>query len=425
MKVAIVGGGIGGMALALALVDAGIHDVDVYESAPAIRELGVGINVLPHGVRELVELGLLDELSAVGIRTAEFFYYSKRGQRIWGEPLGVAAGYSWPQFSIHRGELLRVLYKAVIGRLGTQRIHTDHHLVRFGPAHSGGAWAEFVSRGAGAIVGRAEADLLVGCDGVHSTVRRTLHPDEGPPRWNGITMWRGVTLGEPVLSGRAMINAGSSQQRVVVYPISKVQEDQGRALINWVATLKTAVDAVMPPQDWTYVARREEVLEAFAAYVFDFLDMPALIRGADEVYQYPMVDRDPLPSWDFGRVTLLGDAAHPMHPVGGNGASQAIVDARVLAWELALQPSIEAAIGAYDAERRPATAALVQSNRRAGPHRCQDLVEERAPDGFTDLTDVVTAQELEHIADEYKRIAGFDMDRLNHRPSLSVRQVPR
>ena len=163
------------------------------------------------------------------------------------------------------------------------------------------------------------------------------------------------------------------------------------------------------------------MLAAFATFTFDFLDVPALIQGAEAVYQYPMVDRNPLPSWDFGRVTLLGDAAHPMHPVGGNGASQAIIDARVLARELALQPSIEAAVAAYDARRRPATAAVVQSNRRAGPHRCQDLVEERAPNGFADLYEVVSQQELEGIAGDYKRIAGFDVDSLNNRPSLSIR----
>jgi 5-methylphenazine-1-carboxylate 1-monooxygenase len=424
MKIAVAGGGIGGMALALALVDAGLDDVDVYESAPAIRELGVGINVLPHGVRELAELDLLDGLLAVGIPTSEYVYYTRLGQRIWAEPLGTAAGYGWPQLSIHRGELLGVLYHAVVKRLGPDRIHTDHHLQRFGQDDAGGVWAEFVNRATGAPVGRVEADLLVGCDGIHSTVRRALFPDEGPPRWNGVIMWRGVTLGQPFLSGRAMLNAGSSNKRVVIYPISKVQEAQGRALINWVATLKTAADDAMPSQDWTSIARREEALAAFAAFDFDCLDVPALIRGAEVVYQYPMVDRDPLPAWDFGRVTLLGDAAHPMHPVGGNGASQAIIDARVLARELALQPSIEAAIAAYDAQRRPATAAVVQSNRRAGPHRCQDLVEERAPDGFAELWDVVSQQELEDIAGEYKQIAGFDIDRLNTRPSLSVDAAP-
>jgi 2-polyprenyl-6-methoxyphenol hydroxylase-like FAD-dependent oxidoreductase len=421
MKVAIVGGGIGGMALALSLNAAGIDDVDIYESAPTIRELGVGISVLPHAVRELTELGLLDALSAVGIPTAEFFYYSKLGQRIWREPLGVAAGYRWPQFSIHRGELLGILYRAVTERLGSQRIHTGHHLVRFGQDPSGRAWSEFVDRATDAPVGRVEADLLVGCDGIHSTVRRALYPDEGPPKWNGVTMWRGVTLGKPFLSGRTMVNAGSSRQRAVVYPISKAQEERGQALINWVATIRNAVTGPMPSQDWTYIARREDVLAAFASFSFDFLDVPALIRGAEVIYQYPMVDRDPLPSWDFGRVTLLGDAAHPMHPVGGNGASQAILDARVLARELALQPSVEATVAAYDAQRRPATAAVVQSNRRAGPHRCQDLVEDRAPSGFTDLSDVVSEQELEEIAGDYKRTAGFDIDGLNNRPSLSVR----
>jgi 2-polyprenyl-6-methoxyphenol hydroxylase-like FAD-dependent oxidoreductase len=420
MRVAIIGGGIGGMALALSLHAAGIDDVDVYESASAIRELGVGINLLPHSVRELAELGLLEALLAVGIPTAEFHYFSRRGQQIWSEPLGVAAGYRWPQVSIHRGELLGVLYRAVVERLGTAHVHPGHHLVRAGQETDGHAWAEFVDRATEAPMGRAEADLLVGCDGIHSVVRRMFYPDEGPPKWNGVTMWRGLTQGAPFLSGRAMINAGSSRQRVVIYPISRAAEERGRALINWVATMRTADGGSMPPQDWTYTADRDQVLQAFASFVFDFLDVPALIRGAETIYQYPMVDRDPLQTWEFGRITLLGDAAHPMHPVGGNGASQAILDARVLARELAIQPTIGAAIAAYDGERRPATAAVVQSNRRAGPHRCQDLVEERAPDGFTDLHDVVSEEELAAIADEYKRMAGFAIERLNERASLSV-----
>lgn len=420
MKVAIIGGGVGGMSLALSLVAAGFDDVDVYESAAAIKALGVGINVLPHAIRELTELGLMDDLSAVGVQTADFSYLSRQGQLIWDEPLGIAAGYRWPQFSIHRGELLGVLYRAVQERLGASRIHVGHHLVRFGQDLRGGVWGEFINRATQAPVGRVDADLLVGCDGVHSIVRQTLNPQEGPPKWNGVTMWRGVTVGNPFLRGRSMVNIGSSRQRAVVYPISKVHEVQGRALINWVANLKVAANADMPPQDWTYIARREDVLAAFASFSFDFLDVAALIRGAEVIYQYPMVDRDPLTSWRFGRVTLLGDAAHPMHPIGGNGASQATIDARVLVHELALQSSIEAAIASYDDQRRAATAALVQSNRRAGPHRSQDLVEERAPNGFTDLSEVVSKQELDEIAGEYKRVAGFEIDTLNNRPSLSV-----
>jgi 2-polyprenyl-6-methoxyphenol hydroxylase-like FAD-dependent oxidoreductase len=305
----------------------------------------------------------------------------------------------------------------VVKRLGSRRIHTSNHLARFGAHSDGGIWAEFAQRDTDGVIAHAQADLLVGCDGIHSTVRRALYPDEGAVRWNGVTMWRGVSVGKPFLSGRSMVNIGSSRQRAVVYPISNSHD--GQAVINWVATRKVSTSD-MPPQDWTHVAQREEVLGAFDAFRFEFLDVVQLIRDAEVVYRYPMVDRDPLPSWDFGRLTLLGDAAHPMHPVGGNGASQAILDARVLARELASRPTIEAAITAYDSERRPATAAVVQSNRRAGPHRCQDLVEERAPNGFEELSDVISRHELEEIADEYKRIGGFDVDRLNNRPSLSL-----
>lgn len=324
MKVAIVGGGIAGMCVALSLHAAGFDDVDIYESASAIRELGVGINVLPHAVRELTELDLMADLSKVGVATADFTYFSRLGQRIWEEPLGVAAGYRWPQLSIHRGELLGVLHAAVLERLGSHRVHAGHQLASMG-MDSKGRWADFVAHDPDRVIARAYPDLLVGCDGIHSTVRRCLYPGEGPLRWNGVTMWRGVSVGEPFLSGRSMVNIGSSKQRTVVYPISAVRDQPGKMLINWVATRKVST-AEMPPQDWTYLARREDVLEAFADFRFDFLDVVGLIQEAEVIYQYPMVDRDPLPSWDFGRVTLLGDAAHPMHPVGGNGASQAILD---------------------------------------------------------------------------------------------------
>jgi 2-polyprenyl-6-methoxyphenol hydroxylase-like FAD-dependent oxidoreductase len=420
VKVAIVGGGIGGMTLALSLLDAGIEDVEVYESAAAIKELGVGINVLPHAVRELCELGLLDALAAVAIPTAELVYYSRHGQRIWGEPRGLAAGYKWPQFSIHRGELLGILYRTVLERLGSARIHTGHHLIQFGQDQNR-VWGEFVDRATNAPAGRVEADVLVACDGVHSTVRRILFPNEGPPNWNGITMWRAVTVGKPFLSGRTMIMAGHFGKRVVAYPISKRLEDRGESLINWVAELKIAEDQPMPRQDWEYIATREEALALFSDYVFDFLDVPALIRGAETHYKYPMVDRDPLATWNFGRVTLLGDAAHPLFPVGSNGASQAILDARVLARELALRPSIEQALDAYDAQRRPATAAVMRANRQVGPEQCMQLVEQRAPNGFTNLDEVIAAHELEEIARAYKRTAGFDPETLNRRPSLSVR----
>jgi len=419
VKIAIIGGGIGGMTLALSLHDAGIREVDIYESDPRITELGVGINVLPHAVRELTELGLGDALAATAIPTGEIVYYSSHGQRIWGEPRGLAAGYKWPQFSIHRGELLMILYRAVIERLGQDRVHLGHHLAQFGNADDY-AWAEFVDRSDGSPVESIGADLLVGCDGVHSVVRQTLYPDEGPPKWNGITMWRGVTCGKPFLSGRTMIMAGHFSRRVVAYPISKRREDRGEALINWVAELKVSDDRPMPRQDWQHKATVEDAVRPFLDYKFDFLDVPAMIRGAEAVYQYPMVDRDPLPAWNHGRITLLGDAAHPMYPVGSNGASQAILDARVLARELGTRPSIDDALAAYDAERRPATAAVIAANRKVGPEKCMQIVEERAPHGFTNLEDIISTAELEEISRAYKLTAGFDPATLNARASYSV-----
>jgi 2-polyprenyl-6-methoxyphenol hydroxylase-like FAD-dependent oxidoreductase len=425
MKIIVAGGGIGGMALGLSLLDAGLSDVEVFESARSIKELGVGINVLPHATRELTELGLLGDLSAVAIPTEELAYYSKHGQRIWAEPRGLAAGYQWPQFSIHRGELLGLLHRALVARLGEAHVHTGRHLVAFGEHQLGRVWASIADSAGDGPPERIEGDLLVGCDGVHSVVRSTMYPNEGPPKWNGITMWRGVTVDKPFLTGRTMIMAGYFYRRVVVYPISKRHEDRGEALINWVAEHRTAEDQPMPRQDWQHTATAEEVVDPFGTFTFDFLDVPTMIRRADAIYRYPMVDRDPLPTWNFGRITLLGDAAHPMYPVGSNGASQAIIDARVLARELALQPTAEQAVAAYDAERRPATAAVVQANRGVGPEQCMEIVEQRAPDGFSDLDAIITPQELVAISERYKRTAGFDPESLNNRPSLSANRGAR
>jgi 2-polyprenyl-6-methoxyphenol hydroxylase-like FAD-dependent oxidoreductase len=294
-------------------------------------------------------------------------------------------------------------------------------LARFGQ-DADGVWAEFVDRASGAARSHVEADVLVGCDGIHSVMRQALFPHEGPPQWNGSTMWRAVTEGAPFLSGRTMIMAGHFGRRIVVYPISRRHEASGKALLNWVAEFKNAPEQPMPTQDWEHTARREDVLEPFTSFVFDFIDVPALIRGAETIYQYPMVDRDPLPTWNFGRVTLLGDAAHPMYPIGSNGASQAIIDARVLARELALQPSIAEAIAAYDTQRRPQTAGVVLANRQGGPERCLEIVEQRAPHGFYDLDSVISRTELEEISRTYKRTAGFDPEVLNNRSSLGVGQ---
>lgn len=418
MRALVAGGGIGGLTAALSLHAAGI-EVEVVEAARVIAPLGVGLNLLPHAVRELSELGLEGELAATSIPTAELVYHDRFGSRIWAEPRGVAAGHRWPQYAIHRGELQMLLLAAVQRRLGADCVRTGLAVERFQQTD---AEVRVTLRDrAGDRLVEASADVLVGADGLHSAVRAQLHPGEGPPRWNGVHMWRGVTEAEPFLSGRSMIMAGSNlTAKFVAYPISRTAELRGRAAVNWVAEVRLQEGATVEPDDWNRRGRVEDVLPHFAAWRFPWLDVPALLGAAPAMFVYPMVDRDPLPSWGAGRVTLLGDAAHPMYPIGSNGGSQAILDARVLAFHLATSVDPVAALAAYEADRRPQTSSLVLANRAMGPERVLALVEQRAPEGFARIEDVLGQEELATIAQEYKKAAGFQVEALNARPSWDV-----
>jgi 5-methylphenazine-1-carboxylate 1-monooxygenase len=422
MTVLIAGAGIGGLTLALSLHQIGVA-AKVFESVAELKPLGVGINVLPHAVRELIELGLLDALDAAGVRTKELAYFSKHGKPIWSEPRGIEAGYKWPQFSIHRGLLQQILLDAAIGRLGRENVLTSHHL-RDWSETSDGVRANFMDRAAGKSAGSHEGTLLIAADGIHSAIREKLYPQEGPPIWNGRILWRGVTAARPFLSGRTMIMAGHETLKFVCYPISRKADRDGNFQINWVA------ERHMPPtyrwrrEDYNRAAKLEEFLPWFSNWEFDRLDVPGLIRNCSQAYEYPLVDRDPIPQWSFDRVTLIGDAAHPMYPIGSNGASQAILDARVLTREIMKHGQTHAALEAYEAERRPATTDLVMLNRRNGPEQVMQLVEERAPDGFKVVSDVLSQQELEEIAAHYKRVAGFQVEALNAKPPIVMMPAP-
>jgi 5-methylphenazine-1-carboxylate 1-monooxygenase len=416
VTVVIVGAGIGGLTLAMSLHQAGIA-ASVYESVETLEPLGVGINLLPHAVRELTELGLADDLAATAIPTSTLTYISKRGQAIWSEPRGRNAGYNWPQFSVHRGELQMVLYRAVLARLGADAIRTGHHLATFEQTGEGVS-ARFIDRRSGAARGVAAGALLIGCDGIHSTLRAALVPGEGPPKWNGAILWRGVTESTPYLDGRTMIMAGHERQKFVCYPISRPAFDEGRAVVNWIAELKYDATHEWRREDWNRAGRLDEFLPRFESWQFGWLDVPGLIRGARACFEYPMVDRDPLARWGRDRVTLLGDAAHPMYPIGSNGASQAILDARVLTRELIRHGLTGAALSSYEAERNPATARIVLANRANGPEQVMQMVEERAPTGYQRIEDVLSVEELENAAAGYKRLAGFDRETLNSRPPI-------
>jgi 2-polyprenyl-6-methoxyphenol hydroxylase-like FAD-dependent oxidoreductase len=416
MTILIAGGGIAGLTAALSLHQIGI-DCRIFETVSTPQPLGVGINLLPHAVRELTELGLQPALAQTAIPTAELAYYNKHGQRIWSEPRGRDAGYNWPQFSIHRGELQLILLEAVRTRLGPDRILTGHHLVAWDES-STGIRAHFIDRRTNIPLADAEGDLLIAADGIHSAVRQALYPNEGPPIWNGAILWRGTTQGQPFLTGRSMIMAGHEFQKFVAYPISRAAAGRDEAVINWIAERKFHPDHAWRREDWNRPGNLADFLPQFANWRFDWLDVTKVIQGADRCFEYPMVDRNPLERWTFGRVTLIGDAAHPMYPIGSNGASQGMLDARVLAREIRRAGPTPEALLAYEAERRPATAKIVTANRANGPEQVMQLVEQRAPNGFTRIEDVLTPAELEGTAAGYKSLAGFDKDALNSRPSI-------
>ena len=412
MTVLIAGGGIGGLALALRLHAEGIA-ARVFEQAASVRELGVGINILPHAIARLADLGLLPALDTAGIRTHELIYMTGRGQEILRQPRGMDAGYAVPQFSIHRGKLQALLHRAVLERLGPDAVTTDRRLIGF-EQDDAGVTAAFADAGGATLFVRG--DVLVGADGIHSVVRRRLFPDEGPPRWNGVALWRGATWGPTFLTGRSMIIAGGMAAKFVLYPIFADPGRPGEALTNWAVAAKIGADGDPAPHkdDWSRRGTHAEVLaHVEGRLTTPVLDPAALIRATSDVWVYPMCDRDPLPRWSCGRVTLLGDAAHPMYPVGSNGASQAILDAEALAKALAAHGP--AGLAAYEAERLPATAEIVRLNRSGGPERVIDLVEARAPQGFDDLDAVATRAELEAIVGAYQRTAGFATEQVNRR----------
>ena len=411
MKAIIVGGGVGGLTAALMLHARGI-DCEVYEQAEAVRELGVGINTLPHAIKELAELGLLERLDAVGIRTYELFYTNRLGQEIWREPRGLDAGYEVPQFSIHRGKLQGVIYQAARARLGEGRIRTGHRLGAF-IEDEAGVSAYFFDR-SGAHRATARGDVLIGADGINSFVRERLYPNEGPARWNGVLLWRGAIDWPMFLTGRSMIVAGGMAAKLVIYPIGEGSRAE-RRLTNWAVAAKVG-DANAPPprkEDWSRPGRFEDLMPYLQRFLIPTVDAQALIEATNEFWEYPMCDRDPLPRWSRGRVTLLGDAAHPMYPVGSNGASQAILDARVLADRLKGAEHPLQALWAYEQERLPPTAEVVRLNRRGGPEGVIDAVEERAPDGFANIDEVMSFEERKAIVRGYASTAGFAREQVN------------
>lgn len=401
----IIGGGISGLTLALSLHELGIAS-RIYESAPTFKRLGVGINLQPHGVRELTQLGLQPALAKVGVETREMSYYTRHGQFIFSEPRGKFAGYAWPQFSIHRGDFHQVLVDAVRERMGADAIAMNCKCTAV-EQDDAGITAHFVDATSGQTLPSVRGAALIGCDGIHSTLRRQFFPNEGGLSYEGINMWRGVTRWKPYLSGATMIQAGWLEVgKMIIYPIANSLDADGLQAINWVAEIQSPRNVI---QDWNLTGKLDDFFPTYADWHFPWLDIAAMIRGADTLLEYPMVDRDPLPFWTQGRVTLVGDAAHPMYPRGGNGANQAILDARALARCCSATPDLPAALKTYEAERLAAANGVVLANRTMSPDKILQVVHERSGGKpFRHIDDLFNREELAAITDGYKRVAGFD-----------------
>ncbi len=412
MTVLIAGGGVGGLTLALMLHARGIKSI-VFEQATEIREVGVGINTLPHAIKELALLGLLPALDAIAIRTKELIYINRLGQEVWRETRGTDAGFEYPQFSIHRGRLQKAIYEAVLATLGPDAVRTGHRLAGF-IQDEGGVTAHFTDARFGTSSQTVRGDVLVAADGIHSVARQYFYPKEGPPNWQGVMLWRGATEWPQFLSGRSMYIGGGMGAKLALYPIAPGSTPTTR-LTNWAIAIRIADGATTPvPKDsWSRVGRMDEVVPYARRYKVPGVDVEALVRATPVCYEYPMCDRDPLPRWSFGRVTLLGDAAHPMYPVGSNGAAQAILDARSLADALQKSDHPMQALTVYENERLTTTAEIVRLNRTGGPERVIDEVEKLAPAGFEYVDRVLSQPEREAIVKGYAGKAGFSLKQVN------------
>ena len=414
MTVLICGAGIGGLCLGLSLHQLNIP-FQIFESSRAIEPLGVGINLQPNAVRELSALGIKDDLKRIGIQTEEFGLFSKRGLEIWTEPRGLKAGYDEPQFSVHRGKLQKLLYDTLITRMKNNPVQLGMQVTRFKNLSSS-VQLQCIDKKTGNTEA-IDGNILVACDGINSIIRKQLFPEEGEPLWNGAILWRGLTTATPFRTGASMVMIGHDTQRFVSYPISKKNID-GQAKINWIAELKFNPENQWSKSDWKKKVDKSKFIDSFLDWSFDWINPLNLISETTSIYEYPMVDRNPLQNWTFERTTLLGDAAHPTYPVGSNGASQAIIDSRKLAFHLKVSKTNKAALMDYEKEMLPLTAKITLANRNSGPDALLQVVEDRCKGSFNNIHEVISQNELETHSEKYKSIAGLNIEKLNNSDSI-------
>lgn len=412
-RVLIAGGGIGGMVMALTLHEIGVP-CTVFESVPQLQPLGVGINLQPNAVRELEDLGIGEvELDEAGLPAREWALVGLNGKDIYSEPRGKLAGYNWHQYAVHRGKFHLLLYRHVIERLGSDAVRLGQKVTGYARQADGSVVAR-ITTGNGRQIEEAGA-LLIGADGIHSAVRAQMHPGQPPIRWGGTIMWRGTSPGVPIRTGSSFVGLGTDRHRVVIYPISAPDEN-GLAEINWIAEQTYDADHDWQKTGWFRPVPLEDFASEFGGFVYDWLDLPALLAKSEVAYENPMIDRDPLPFWVDGPVALMGDAAHPMYPTGSNGASQAIMDARILGRIFTQGGVTQESLAAYNAELCETVGKLVLRNRGAGPFGLLNMVSDRCGGQFEDIDELISPAERDQFMQAYKAAAGFARDALNEAP---------
>lgn len=415
-SVLIVGGGIAGLSTALTLHQLGIP-CRVFESAEEPRPLGVGINIQPNAVRELLALGITEaEMDAIGIQSREWALVGLNGNDIYAEPRGLLAGYKWPQYAAHRGELQMLLYRKVLERLGPDAVLTGHQGTGFTQNDDATITAHFNTRPSGESASYT-GKLLIGADGIHSTIRAQMHPDQPPIHWGGTIMWRGVTRAKAARTGSTFLGLGTEDRRLVIYPISQPDEN-GLSLINWIAEIRNESEEDWQKTGWFSEVAITDFLHYFTDMKYDWLDVPGLISQGTVAYENPMIDRDPISTWASGSALVLGDAAHPMYPTGSNGASQAIVDARNIGACLLQHGLTPAALTAFDEAFNGPVNDVVLRNRGDGPFGLLGLVEERCGGVFDDINTVLPEEERTAFMKRYQTAAGFARDALNSTPPI-------